>query len=324
MQAHIIALKENYSSINIIVLTFQYPFFVGTYKWNDIDVISFGGEEKGKVRRLLLWTRVWNVLKGLQKETNILGLFSFWCTECALIGSYFGKRYQLKHFTWLCGQDAKKENKYVRLVRPTPGALIAQSDFLKREFHKNHGVEPLHVIPLGVEPSHFAIRDTQRDIDVLGVGSLIPLKQYGVFVSVVENVKKSIPGISAMICGKGPEKKKLIATIAGHNLQDNLALTGELPRSEILGLMQRTKVFVHTSNYEGFGAVCIEALYAGAHVVSFTKPMDTAIAHWHHVKDEKEMAEKIIALLTAGTISHEPILPYTTTSIANNIMALFS
>ena len=55
--------------------------------------------------------------------------------------------------------------------------------------------------------------------------------------------------------------------------------------------MQRTKIFLHTSSYEGFSGACLEALYAGAHVISFCEPMKQKIDHWHIVKDEKEMLD---------------------------------
>src|SRR2546421_3800232 len=113
-QLFVKSLKDNFPSLNLTVLAFQYPFSAGDYLWNGIRVISFGGREKGKFYRLVLWLCVWRTLKRLKKENNILGLFSFWCGECALLGKRFGRKYNLPHFIWLLGQDAKKENRYVK------------------------------------------------------------------------------------------------------------------------------------------------------------------------------------------------------------------
>jgi len=44
-----------------------------------------------------------------------------------------------------------------------------------------------------------------------------------------------------------------------------------LAHPELLEWMQRGKVFLHPSSYEGFGIVCIEALCSGAEVISFVK-----------------------------------------------------
>jgi hypothetical protein len=43
--------------------------------------------------------------------------------------------------------------------------------------------------------------------------------------------------------------------------------------------------------------VCLEALAAGAAVVSFTRPMKQPIRKWFHVKDKTEMIGKLKELL---------------------------
>ena len=37
---------------------------------------------------------------------------------------------------------------------------------------------------------------------------------------------------------------------------------------------------------------CLEALYAGCHVISFCKPMNTDFEHWHIVNTEEDMIKK--------------------------------
>ena len=50
----------------------------------------------------------------------------------------------------------------------------------------------MHVIPIGIGPSEFMNRKISvRDIDILGVGSLIPLKQYNVFIELLNNLNRS-------------------------------------------------------------------------------------------------------------------------------------
>ena len=114
--------------------------------------------------------------------------------------------------------------------------------------------------------------------------------------------------------------RDLITTL---NRGNNIKLAGEIPHINALQLMQRAKIFLHTSNYEGLGTVCIEALYAGSHVVSFTKPMDLDIQHWHHVRDEAEMTKKVRELLQDTAISHESVCPFSSNDIAVSMMNLF-
>jgi len=316
LQTHIRAVNQSFPELEIIILAFQYPFFGSVYNWHGNEVISFGGRERSKMSRFYIWLRVWRKLKKISRKKNIIGLFSLWCTECALIGSRFGKLNGLKHFVWICGQDAKRGNKYVRLMRPKAIELIAMSDFLKREFNKNYGVSPAHVIPLGVDGGEFSDTLFNRDIDVLGIGSLIPLKQYDVFVKIIYRLVNFLPEINCVICGNGPERSKLDTLISELQLKESITFMGEIPHRQALQSMQRAKIFLHTSNYEGFGTVCLEALYAGAHVVTFTKPMDIEIPNWHHVNSEEEMIIKVLELLQDDATIYESLCVYSSRDIA--------
>ena len=193
------------------------------------------------------------------------------------------------------GQDVKKTNKYVKKIRPEPSSIIAISDFSREEFSKNHLIMPGHVIPLGVTAISYS--GLERNIDLLAVGSLVPLKQFDVFIELVNRIKKYYPRLNAFICGKGPEEEKLIKLVDHYKLNENITFTGELPHSKILEMMSRTKVFVHPSSFEGFSGVCLEALHSGAYVVSFIQPMKHDIANWFVVDSLQKMEERVIAIL---------------------------
>jgi glycosyltransferase involved in cell wall biosynthesis len=266
---------------------------------------------------------LWGTLKTLKKDNDIIGLLSFWCGECAFIGKWFGKRNNLRHLTWITGQDARKGNRYISLIRPQPNELIAMSDFLSDEFYKNYAVRPLHVISNGIDVSLFSKQNSERNVTILGVGSLISLKHYDVFVNVLKKIVERIPVTTAMLCGKGPEEMELQKLIAQLMLQNKIILTGEISHQKILQLMQRAKIFLHTSNYEGFSTVCLEALYAGCDVISFVRPMHDDIDHWHIVNTEEEMVKKAIELLVSGR-DNTPVLPYVMGDSAKAIMQLFN
>ena len=301
-------LQESFPGIDIIVLSLHYPYVRSTYTWKNVTVRSFNGRNRGKLHRLLLWFKVWRSIKAIARKREVLGIFSFWCTECALIGQWS----RMPHFIWILGQDAKKDNSYVKCIRPKASQLVAMSDFLADTFERNHGIRPQHVIPNGIDARWYAQQNFDRTIDVLGVGSLIKLKQYDVFIELMA----AIPGVKAVICGKGPEEQAL-------RQQDHVSLVGELPHAEVLKLMQQSKIFLHTSNYEGFSTVCLEALYAGAHVVSFCNPVRTQISHWHIVKSKEEMLGKLLELL-GQELDHTPVMPYTMRDTAIEVMKLFA
>jgi glycosyltransferase involved in cell wall biosynthesis len=100
-----------------------------------------------------------------------------------------------------------------------------------------------------------------------------------------------------MIIGGGPEKERLQDFIVKYGLQQNVTLTGQLPYYDVLKLMQRSKILLHPSSYEGFSGVCQEALCAGAQVVSFCRAMNYEIENWHIVTGKNEMKNQAISIL---------------------------
>jgi len=317
------AINKNFPSIKIIIVALQYPLIKSEYEWNGNKVISFGSRTKGKLYTLLLWRKVWLCLKKLRQENNVKGFLSFWAAECALIGNRFGKKYSIKHRCWILGQDARKENKHIKRMKPQPEELVALSDFIAEEFNRNHYIFPAHIITPGIDPTQFTHNVPERNIDVLGVGSLIPLKQYEIFIQIIATLKEKFPFINTVISGSGPEEEKLKTLIATYKLEKNIALIGEIPHEEVLLLMKRSKIFLHPSNYEGFGVVCIEALYAGAHVISFSKPMNAAIDQWHIVTNEIGMLGQSVALLQDEHIDHKSVLFSSMDNCAAKMVKLF-
>jgi glycosyltransferase involved in cell wall biosynthesis len=315
------ALKTNYPEITFIVISYFYPYKKSDYDWKGTKVISLNGM---KLNRLTLFYDMWRTLKKIKNENNLAGIFSFWCREGAFVGKWFGKLNRLKHFCWICGQDARKTNKWVRWVVPQSSELVAISDFIQNEFHENHRIKPAHVIPNAIEPALFpADLPTTRNIDLLAVGSLIPLKRFDVFVSVIQKLQQRLPGIKAIICGDGEEKAKLRSMIDQYKLNDHISLINATTQQEVLKLMQQTKILLHPSAYEGFSTVCLEALYAGAYVISYIKPMNKNIKNWHIVKTEEEMTEKSLDFLEDTHLIHERVLVHDMKDNAKKVMGLF-
>lgn len=322
-QLFVKTLAEQFPGTKIMVLTFNYPGTIRTYDWNNVTVQSFNGMHKHRLQRRLLWLKVWNALQLIRKTEQVAGIFSFWCGECALVGHYFGKRYHIKHYTWISGQDAKKENKLVKWIRPKAGELVTISDFLSESFYMNHGIKPRYVIPLGIAPELFPPISQQRDIDIIGAGSLIPLKQYDILIYAVQHLVQYFPNIRAVICGDGAEYESLQQLISSLHLQKNISLLREVPHTTVLSLMNHSKILLHPSSYEGLGAVCMEALYAGCNVISFTRPLHIKITGWHHVDSQYEMFEKAKELLLNPPAGYTRLFSYEMKDCARSVMNLF-
>ncbi len=323
-QAFIRSINELYPELRVIILSFQYPYHSKKYLWHGNEVIPFNGQHKRKLLRLLfVWLPVWQTLVTLQKERKPLGLISFWVGESALLGHYFSKYKQLKHITWMLGQDAKKGNRFMKLMRIQPSSLVAMSDFLAKTFHQNYGIQPANVIPNAIFPEQFKLNELARNIDILGVGSLILLKKFDLFIELILQIKVQYPLLKVMICGEGPERAKLEALIVSNQLAETITLMGERSHAEVFDLLQQTKILLHTSEYEGFSGACLEGLYAGAHVLSFQQPMNGWLRNWHVVENKEAMKNKLIALLNDKMLTHQSSTPFQMIDSAKQMLSLF-
>jgi len=157
------ALQENDPSLQIIVLSFQYPYVIQTYTWFGVTVMSFNGQNKGGLARLLLRRKLNAALKKINRSNKITGILSFWYNECAWVGKIFSDKNSLKHYCWILGQDARKGNRYTGLKADE---LIALSDFLQDEFENNYGIKPTFVIPPGINSMQFNTTIKEKDIDL--------------------------------------------------------------------------------------------------------------------------------------------------------------
>lgn len=322
LQSLVLALNRDHPQLDITVLSFQYPYVKKKYTWHGNTVMSFNGRNKGGIARLLLRGKIMAVLKKIHQQQNISGLLSCWYGECAWVGNRSAGKHALKHFCWILGQDARNENKYPDRVKAPDHELLALSDFIQDEFEKNHGTRPQWVLPPGIDPSQFDNVQKEKDIDLLAAGSLITLKQFDVFIDIVAQLAKKMPAIKTMLVGDGPEIARLHGLIEVKGLRSNIILSGELPQPELLQWMQRTRVFLHPSSYEGFGLVCLEALHAGCRVISFCKPMQQDIENWHIVTNREEMRDTAWRLLQQQD-QGKPVTPFTIHNTAVKLVALF-
>ncbi len=310
--------------LNIKVLAFQYPFFESVYEWHGVEVHAFNGRNKRGFRRLFLWTTIWRRLKKILQEEQTLGILSFWMGETALIGKYGAKKYSVRSFTWLMGQDARENNRYVSITRPKAESLIALSDFLADEYCKNYRIKPANTIPPGIDVASFPAKSKERKIDILGVGSLIPLKQFDQIIRLVAEIVDSHPGVRAVICGEGPERVKLQQLIHDFHLNNQIELRGEMDHDSILDIMGESRILVHPSLYEGFGIVFLEALYAGTQVISYCQPMHIHFNHHYTVKTQEEMKRKLLELLDNRMLNQDSVLIYPIEETCKKILSLYN
>jgi glycosyltransferase involved in cell wall biosynthesis len=325
LQDYVLSFIRLNPDVNLKIITFQYPFKEGSYKWNNVNVYSAGGKNTKYPGRIFTWIRVWKQLLKINKETKITILHSFWLTECSLIAYWFSKIYHIKHIAYLIGQDVFKNNKYLPFLNLNKIKLVAMSESIGNELFKTSGHHANNIIPLGVNITKTNFPQiNQRDIDIIGVGSLIPLKNYELFIDIIKELKNSFPEIKSCVIGGGPEYDNLHNKIINNHLEANIELKGEIKHEKVFDIMNKSKIFLHTSSYEGQSTVMMEALSCGLTVVCFDVGRFHSIEKMHVCSDKESMIKSLKELLSKNNLNYEPIILQTMDDTVNDFVKLYN
>ena len=109
----------------------------------------------------------------------------------------------------------------------------------------------------------------QRTV-IMTLGRLCSEERYKGFDEVIEalpRVAKSVPNISYLICGDGPDRGRLEAKARTLNVHDRVVFTGFVPEQEKADYYRLADGYVMPSRGEGFGIVFLEALACGIPVM---------------------------------------------------------
>lgn len=294
--------------VDLQIIALEYPFRGEPYPW--------GGDHKagvfpcnGQNRRYLRWrtmARARAFAQQLCTEKRFDVIHSFWLGPAWVLGEQLAGRWQTPHFSTLMGQDVLPANRYLR--RLTSGAtkrLVALTPFHNDMLEKTTGLRAAHCISWGVAKSDLpASLPAERPVDVLGVGSLIPVKNWEQWLRVLHLVAAVRPGLSAMLIGAGPEEARLRASANRLHLGNNIQFAGEIPRPDVLSRMRESRVLLHTARFESFGMVLAEAAAQGCRVVG--TPVGIAPALGLCADTDAGLATALLQALEAPVLTEAP------------------
>ncbi|MGD1847153.1 MAG: glycosyltransferase [Salibacteraceae bacterium] len=293
------ALHRKHPKLRVSVIALQYPYHDQPYQWKHVDVYPCGGNNTGFPSRLRTWWKAERYFRQLHKKQPVDLIHSFWLSECAMLGNRWAKKNRIPHLVNLMGQDVLPTNRYLKWVDRQYPRLVAVSEFQAEMFQKTTGERVSATIPHGNDlPQEDHAYQQERDIDILGVGSLIPLKQYDWLVGAVAEVVKTHPKLKVVILGEGPEEEPLRAQARSLGIEKTLTVKGWVPRSEVLNYLGRSRILAHPSRYEAYGFVFAEALWQGATVVSQKVGTARALPKWHLVDDQRQFTQKLLEVLS--------------------------
>jgi glycosyltransferase involved in cell wall biosynthesis len=152
--------------------------------------------------------------------------------------------------------------------------LIAISDAVRRflitaglpaaKFETIHyGLDEMPALPSELMPAQAGVPDGVPL--VLAIGRMIAQKDHATLLHAFAVVHAKHPDARLAILGDGPLAAETRALAGALGLGDVVVLPGRL---ETRDWLERANMFVHTSRWEGFGIVLLEAMLAGLPVVA--------------------------------------------------------
>jgi glycosyltransferase involved in cell wall biosynthesis len=126
-----------------------------------------------------------------------------------------------------------------------------------------YGLDALPETPSDPKPAELGVPPAAPLL--LAVGRLIAQKDHATLLQAFARTHAGHPDAVLAILGSGPLEDETRALVRQLGLDEAVLLPGRL---EIRDWLERANVFVHTSRWEGFGIVLLEAMLAGLPIVA--------------------------------------------------------
>lgn len=142
--------------------------------------------------------------------------------------------------------------------------LLTEEDRQGFKWHRHSEVIPN---PRPMEFDSTALLDAPI---ILGVGRLIPSKNFGELISIWGKMAKDYPDWKLQILGGGYKKENLEAQIKELGVESQVELLGD--KKEVAPYYLNASISVSTSAYEGFPLFMLESITAGIPLISYACP----------------------------------------------------
>ncbi len=265
------ALCETY---NVCVLGLQQRekgIFFELDKRLKYEYLNCGGGRLGflkqiaEVRRFIRENQI-DVVINVDIGTSIYGITAVWGTKAKVItwehGNFFNN-WGSRWFPYFRRFAAKHSDAVV---------VLTEKDTQNYKAHIR-SKKPIYVIPNPVRRHDYHYDANSKTI--LSAGLLLPIKGFDQAIIAASEVLPRHPDWKWIICGEGPERKKLEYMIRNVHLENQVLLPGSV--ADMDEQYQKAAIYVMTSQMEGLPMVLLEAKSWGLPIVSYdimTGPSD--------------------------------------------------
>ncbi|MBU2996744.1 glycosyltransferase family 4 protein [Cellulophaga baltica] len=223
----------------------------------------------------------------------------------------------------------KKWNFLRNVLYKKANYLVVQTEQIKSFFDKL--LEPNNVVilanPLSQEITEKSLQKNTKENIVLNIGRLTEQKAQHLLINAFSNIDNN--DWKLIIAGEGKLRDKYQKMIDDLGMTDKISLIGKT--KNVVGLYQKSKIFVMTSKFEGFPNVLIEAMYMGLAPISTNCPTGPSElinsnenGYLIEIDDQKALENKLIKLIQNenliqdfGSKAHIAAKPFEATKITS-------
>lgn len=166
-------------------------------------------------------------------------------------------------FSHLGRPDEKIEGQLLRAIG-SADLVVTMGTGAAAYFRSRAGAKHVLVHP-GTVASMEADPTVPKDVDILYVGRLVPIKRLDLFLDVVALVARDKPDLRVVLVGEGPLRLFLENRIHELALADRVDLVGFHP--DVRPWLRRSKLLMLTSESEGLSLAVMEAMAGGVPAV---------------------------------------------------------
>jgi len=205
----------------------------------------------------------------IRKRPHVVGGFHIVCNgiAAAIVGSLVGVRTMYfcvggpaevqdggihsadSLFTGMEAADAVVERRFIKIISKFDTIITMGTRAV--DFFREKGIDTdFHVVSGGIDPKQFYPSEEKPSIDLIMTGRIVPVKRIDILLHAIRIVVDELPNVRLAIVGGGELRDELSSEFVGY--QDDL-----------VSWLQKSKIFVLTSDSEGLALSMMEAMMSG-------------------------------------------------------------
>ncbi len=196
--------------------------------------------------------------------------------------------------------------KICEFIYPKADCLVCQSKRVGNYFRKLDGKANIKIIPnpVNLECVAQTVPEKRRNA-IIAVGRLNTQKNFILLMEGFQEIKSGYSDYIVEIYGQGPEYNNLNKKIHDLHIENNIFLMSI--KNNVMQSVNDAKLFVMTSDYEGFPNALVEAMASGLPVISTDFPTgvakelikDGVNGYVVPRNDKKELAKAMVKILSS-------------------------